>query len=59
MPEYIVRWWIEVEADSPAEAAITAANMVKDPEGVATLFDVLDPTDESLIEQIDVAKEAQ
>lgn len=56
MAEYLVSWQIEVVADSPEEAAIEAYNMMPHPgsDSTATFLDVLDPNDESLIEQFDV-----
>ena len=52
--EYVVRWEIELTASSPQEAARLAAEMVRDPDSMATVFVVLDPEDETLIEQVDV-----
>lgn len=59
MPSYIVRWEIEVDADTPHEAIEQAIEMlpIMSSDSRATIFDVLDPDDESLIKQIDIAKD--
>ena len=41
MTTYHVSWEIEVDAKSPAEAAFEAAKMLRDPQGTATIFDVI------------------
>lgn len=43
MPNYMVVWEIDVEADSPAEAALAANAIMKDasPENTATVFTVI------------------
>ena len=57
---YVVRWEIDVTASSPREAAQQAARAARDPESTATFYDVLDPADESLIEQcIEVIRSEQ
>lgn len=38
---YRVRWEIDVDADSPQEAAKTALVIQRDPESWATVFDVI------------------
>jgi hypothetical protein len=45
MPEYQVRWDIELTADSPREAAEQALRMQRDPSGWATVFTVTDGSD--------------
>jgi hypothetical protein len=40
MPEYTVTWEIEVDADSPQEAAEKAYQIHHRPDGTATAFDV-------------------
>lgn len=40
MPMYLVRWEINIEADTPREAAEQARNIHADPESIATVFDV-------------------
>ena len=42
MPEYTVRWVIDVEADSPKEAAETAFSIQQDPDNIGSNFDVVD-----------------
>lgn len=45
MPDYRVTWSIDVEADSPEEAATQALIIQRDnhPDNAATVFDVLSP----------------
>lgn len=44
MPRYIVRWEIEVEADTPEDAAFEALVIQRDPDRTGTCsFDVRDP----------------
>jgi hypothetical protein len=38
--EYIVRWEIELDANSPEEAAINAYNSISDQDTLATVFTV-------------------
>lgn len=40
MPTYTVQWLIDIDADSPEEAAMEALRIQRDPDGTATLFDV-------------------
>lgn len=40
MPEYEVRWRIEIEAKTPLEAARKALAIQRDPDSLATVFDV-------------------
>lgn len=40
MPEFRVRWEIDVEADTEAGAAVEAFAIQRDPESIATAFDV-------------------
>lgn len=42
MPEYHVTWEIDLEADSPREAADHALAIQRDPDSTATVFDVTD-----------------
>jgi hypothetical protein len=42
MAEYLVTWKIEVAADSPEDAALQALEIQRDPESMATVFDVVD-----------------
>jgi hypothetical protein len=37
---YTVKWLIEVEAETPKEAAEKALKIQRDPESIATFFDV-------------------
>lgn len=38
--EYKVTWTVDVEADDPVEAARKALEIQRDPESIATLFEV-------------------
>lgn len=42
MKTYHVQWEIEVDADSPKEAAKAALAIQRNPESTATIFDVLE-----------------
>ena len=41
---YRVQWEIDIEAATPKEAAEQAFEIMKDPESIATVFDVFDST---------------
>jgi len=49
MPEYRVKWEIDVEAVSPIAAARLALKMQRDQESVATVFGVIGPEGENII----------
>lgn len=40
MPNYLVVWAMDIEADSPHDAARRALAIQRDPDGTATLFKV-------------------
>lgn len=42
MPSYLVTWNIQVDADSPEDAALQALDTHRDPESTATVFLVTD-----------------
>lgn len=42
--EYTVTWTIQVDADSPEQAARIAGDIQRDPESTATIFHVTDET---------------
>lgn len=42
MPDYLVEWKIDIEADTPEEAAELARQIQCDPESVAVFFEALD-----------------
>lgn len=42
MPSYYVSWDIQVDADSPEDAALQALDTHRDPESTATVFLVTD-----------------
>ena len=42
MPEYLITWTIEIEADSPLEAVQEARKIQLDPESISTIFSAED-----------------
>lgn len=40
MGEYLVTWEVEIDADSPREAAVKALTMQRDPKSTATVFTI-------------------
>ena len=42
MPDYVVRWEIDITADSPREAAKEALEIQRDSQSIAMAFDVID-----------------
>lgn len=40
MPTYLVTWIIDIEADTPRDAAQKALEIQRDPESIATVFEV-------------------
>jgi len=42
MPSYYVSWDIQVDADSPEDAALQALGIQQDHESIATVFTVVD-----------------
>jgi hypothetical protein len=42
MKTYIVKWTIEIDAETPVEAAWKALDIHRDPDSLATAFDVCD-----------------
>ena len=50
---YRVTWEIDIEADSAHEAAETALEIQRRPDSTATVFTVLDETDESVVIDLD------
>lgn len=42
---YLVRWEIDIDANTPEEAAAKAAEIQADPESIATHFEVVDQCD--------------
>lgn len=54
MPEYYVEWNIEVYADSADEAVLEALEIMRDPNGTATSFRVINKsTGEDTLEDYD------
>ena len=44
MKTYRVTWTIDIDADTPREAAQRALDIQRDPDSCATCFEVTDPT---------------
>ncbi len=44
MATYLIKWEVDIEADSPQEAAKIAREMQLDPDSEAVVFDVTHPT---------------
>ena len=42
MPSYYITWDIQIEADSPEDAAREALEIQRNPESIATVFTVVD-----------------
>ena len=38
--QYVVTWVVDIEATNPREAALKAQQMQRDPESIATVFDI-------------------
>ena len=47
--EYRVTWTIDLDADSPEDAARLALAIHRNPQSLATVFDVVDPQDRSVM----------
>jgi hypothetical protein len=48
MPTYLVTWEIDIDADSPREAAEKALAIQRNPESTATVFQVLENDTETI-----------
>jgi len=55
--EYQVTWTIDIEADSPTQAAVEAQRIQRDPESIATVFTVKQGDGSCPEEVIDLAEE--
>ena len=44
MPEYCVKWEIDIIADTPLKAALEAQEIQRDLESTATFFELIDNT---------------
>ncbi len=53
MSSYLVRWEINIDADSPVEAAKEARRIQLDTSSTATVFEVIDEETDK-VEQIDL-----
>ena len=53
MKEYHVSWEIDITAETPQQAAITARHYQLDPDSTADIFNVTDPTT-NITETIDL-----
>ena len=51
--EYQVEWAIDVDAESPQDAALQCLKMQRDPDSTATIFDVWTPDGERTRVEID------
>jgi hypothetical protein len=58
MAQYRVTWDIELDADSPEDAARKALEIQRDPNSIATVFDVAGE-DSVFIRRIDMTELAQ
>ncbi len=52
MPEYTIRWEIDIEADTPEIAAAAALTIQRNPNSAATFFEVFN--DKGYVTSIDV-----
>jgi hypothetical protein len=43
-PQFLVSWYMSFDADGPVDAAKQAFGVQRDPESIATVFFVIDPT---------------
>jgi len=57
MQRYRVNWVIDLEADTPLEAALAALAIQRDPESIATVFDVTDDSGTDTPVRIDLNPE--
>lgn len=57
MPEYFIRWEIDLYADSPRAAAEECLRILQDPNTTAVLFDVTDQTGETT--RVDLLEEEE
>lgn len=55
MPEYVVRWQMDFEADTPEDAARKALAVHRDPRSIATVFNV---DDGSASVEVDLGEES-
>jgi hypothetical protein len=57
MGYYKVTWTIDVEADTPEKAAIQALQIQRDPNSIATVFQVLTPSTHNsyYVQNVDVS----
>lgn len=53
MPIFYVSWEIDIDAENAQEAAETALAIQRDPDSLATIFDVLD-SDNGELTQVDL-----
>ena len=55
MSQFLVEWKIDIEADTPVEAAKEAMKIVRNPKTIATVFDVIDENGD--VTQVDLEYE--
>lgn len=56
MNTYTVAWTIELQADSPAEAARLAQAWQRDPDSLATVYTVSDTEHDLVLEVVDLRR---
>lgn len=59
MPGFLVQWEIDVEADTPLEAAQQAFNLMRLPDTTTTVFDVIEHDSDGEAERIDLLEHPQ
>ena len=55
MPRYYVTWDIDIEADTPEQAALEARKIQLDPDSLATVFTVVDEVEAMRVDLMEVA----
>jgi hypothetical protein len=50
---YLVTWEIEMEAETPREAAKKALEIMQDPESIGTVFKVVDAEGEHVVDLLE------
>jgi len=53
MPSFRIVWEVDVDADTPLEAAREAFSMMTDPESTAVVFSVTDPNGDTVTIDLD------
>jgi len=58
MTNYLVTWEIDMEAETPREAAERALKITRDPESIGTVFKVCDAKQEYVIDLLEEEEES-